>query len=99
MLAETGTIAGIVANMQEKEDITNKPHHATWLDRVHTSGQIFLLTIACLLVLLSTFDSGIQSGMLVGTVIAIGWFILGITWWLLYRLVLYIKPPRTKSSR
>ena len=69
----------------------------TWLDHAHTSGQILLLLLACLLVLFSILSSGIESGTLVGTLVAFAWCFLAIGWWGVYRLLCYVISPRNES--
>ena len=80
----------------DNKSVDDQPQE-TWLDRVHTSGQILLLLIACLLILFSILIAGFESGILVGTLVAVAWFFLAIGWWIVYRLLCYVVSPRSES--
>ena len=87
----------VQSDMRDDNTAMGSEPRETWLDHVHTSGQIFLLIAACFLVLLSILIAGIESGILVGTLIAMAWFFVAIGWWIVYRVLCYIVFGRNES--
>ncbi len=87
--------------MRDDDKTTDGQPQETWLDHVHTSGQILLLLIACLFILFSILSSGLESGILVGTLVAIAWLFLAMGWWIVHRLLCYIVKdrPRVRGAR
>ena len=83
--------------MRNDDKTVDSQPQETWLDHVHTSGQILLLLIACFLTLFSILNAGIESGMLLGTLVAVAWLFLAIGWWVVYRLLCYAVSPRSES--
>lgn len=87
--------------MRDDDKTVDGQPQDTWLDHAHTSGQILLLLIACLFILFSILSSGLESGILVGTLVAVAWLFLAIGWWIVYRLLCYIikDRPRVRGAR
>ncbi|MBQ26550.1 MAG: hypothetical protein CMH81_00180 [Nitrospiraceae bacterium] len=83
--------------MRNSDKTTNGQAQETWLDHAHTSGQILLLLLTCFIVLFSIFTAGVESGILIGTILAIAWLFLSIGWWVIYRLLYYVLSPRSRS--
>ena len=96
-MVQTDIIVSMHSCMRDDDKTVDDQPQETWLDHVHTSGQILLLLITCFFVLFSILSSGIESGTLVGTLVALAWCFLAIGWWLVYRLLYAVISPRSES--
>ena len=76
--------------MRDDDKAVDSQPQETWLDHVHTSGQILLLLTACIFILLSILNAGIESGMLVGILVAGAWCFLAIGCCIVYRVLCYV---------
>ena len=94
---ETDTIAHMHSHARDAGKNAGDQPQEIWLDHLHTSGQIFLLLIACLLIFFLILIAGVESGILSGTLVLSIWFLLAVGWWIIYRLLYRVIAPRNQS--